>query len=993
MKKDEITSVPLCIKLHNVPIVAYLEVGLSLITTQLGRPIMLDSYTSIMCLKSWGRNTYARALVEVSADKELMDSLVVAIPFPNGKGNCLEKIEIKYEWEPPRCSVCRIFDHIDEQCPKNLRRLLLPNSLMEEEEPDVGNDDSWKSSKPYTSTNVSLNDDVWQSLKPLTVNESDSEEIEELTFEEPVVKSKNEANANKGQGLPVKRSLCIKGSRIILGWNPKDVNLVIILLDAQVIHTRVWFKADQKELFCSFVYAHNRYIQRRGLWSNLALHKHYIRNRPWSLLGDFNVALNLDDKSVGSSNFDISMRELRECVEDIEVSDVNYTGLKFTWNQKPKGDDGVLKKIDRIMDNMEFYDFFVGAYVIFQPYRILDHAPAVLNVPMLSNVKPETFKFSNVLREEEAAYVKAFNDALLMEDQFLKQKDKIEWLRVGDSNSAYFHKMVKGRIHRSRIDAVTSTDGTTFTGDQDIVSSDVIKAMKEFFTNDNLLKEVNHTIIALIPKVASPTRINDYRLISYCNVIYKCISKIIANRIKDSLKNLVSPNQSAFVPGQRISDNILLTQEIMHNYHLDRGPPRETWSSSRRPFISLPIYSYNGGVHSYASMKNDLFLFAHGDANSAHVIMTCLDEFKGISGLVPSLPKSTAYFCNVLNHAKLAILNIISFEEGRMSVKYLGVPLISSRLIYRDCKELIDKVQSQIQDWKNRSLLAAGRAFLWCQGDMHKGKAKVAWEVICLPRNKGGLGIRKLDVFNKALMVTHIWNLLSHKVSLWVGIGNTISSWFDCCSSISPLSDIISACDIHSTDFTMTTKLSETIVDDSLEYVEWRHLDVTMPFNVSNVWESIHPRGDEISWCDVFWFSQCISRHAFHLWLVIKRKLKTQDNLRQWDVWNHMKIYAGLSQISSMLNSIIDYLIPISKRRSARGIVARLVFAATSYFIWQERNHRLFKNQKRSHIQLIECIKSNVQLNLLTCTFKKTRNVMAFMHLWKLPDSVSSAIS
>ncbi|GJZ97285.1 hypothetical protein Tco_0669738 [Tanacetum coccineum] len=72
------------------------------------------------------------------------------------------------------------------------------------------------------------------------------------------------------------------------------------------------------------------------------------------------------------------------------------------------------------------------------------------------------------------------------------------------------------------------------------------------------------------------------------------------------------------------------------------------------------------------------------DADSARVIMECLDEFKYASGLVPSPPKSTAYFCNVLNYTKLAILDIIPFEEGRLPVKYLGVPLISSRLVYRD---------------------------------------------------------------------------------------------------------------------------------------------------------------------------------------------------------------------------------------------------------------------------------------------------------------------
>lgn len=86
--------------------------------------------------------------------------------------------------------------------------------------------------------------------------------------------------------------------------------------------------------------------------------------------------------------------------------------------------------------------------------------------------------------------------------------------------------------------------------------------------------ELNNTIIALLPKVSSPNKVTDYRPISCCNVVYKCNSKIIANRIKDSLNDVVSENQSAFIPGRRISDNLLLTQEIMKGYHLNRGVSR-----------------------------------------------------------------------------------------------------------------------------------------------------------------------------------------------------------------------------------------------------------------------------------------------------------------------------------------------------------------------------------------------------------------------------------
>ncbi|GJU63566.1 zinc knuckle CX2CX4HX4C containing protein [Tanacetum coccineum] len=118
LKRDEITTVPLWVKLHNVPIVAYSEIGLSLLTTQLAKPIMLDGYTSNMCVNSWGRNSYARALIEVSTAKELMESIVMAIPIDDGARHTLETIEVEYEWQPPRCATCKIFEHNDDKCPK-----------------------------------------------------------------------------------------------------------------------------------------------------------------------------------------------------------------------------------------------------------------------------------------------------------------------------------------------------------------------------------------------------------------------------------------------------------------------------------------------------------------------------------------------------------------------------------------------------------------------------------------------------------------------------------------------------------------------------------------------------------------------------------------------------------------------------------------------------------------------------------------------------------
>nr|GEZ42702.1 hypothetical protein [Tanacetum cinerariifolium] len=125
LHKAEIKKVPVWVKLHNVPIVAYSEVGLSLITTQIGKPIQLDAYTSDMCLNLWGRSAYARALIEISADDVLKEDLMIAIPIGKDKGHSLASIRIEYEWRPPRCSTCLIFDHTDDKCPK-LSKVVTP---------------------------------------------------------------------------------------------------------------------------------------------------------------------------------------------------------------------------------------------------------------------------------------------------------------------------------------------------------------------------------------------------------------------------------------------------------------------------------------------------------------------------------------------------------------------------------------------------------------------------------------------------------------------------------------------------------------------------------------------------------------------------------------------------------------------------------------------------------------------------------------------------
>lgn len=97
------------------------------------------------------------------------------------------------------------------------------------------------------------------------------------------------------------------------------------------------------------------------------------------------------------------------------------------------------------------------------------------------------------------------------------------------------------------------------------VGMDVTQAVLSCLNSGSILKSINHTFITLIPKVNNPEKVSDFRPISLCNVIYKIISKVIANRLKPLLDSIISETQSAFIADRLITDNILLAFESLHH--------------------------------------------------------------------------------------------------------------------------------------------------------------------------------------------------------------------------------------------------------------------------------------------------------------------------------------------------------------------------------------------------------------------------------------------
>ncbi|PWA66526.1 RNA-directed DNA polymerase, eukaryota, Reverse transcriptase zinc-binding domain protein [Artemisia annua] len=882
------------------------------------------------------------------------------------------------------------------------------------------------------------------------------------------------------------------------------------------------------------------------------------------------------------------------------------------------------------------------------------------------------------LRKKGTSVLNEYNEALQDEEKLLCQKAKVDWLNEGDKNSAYFHKVLKGKLNRNRIHNICCEDGTIANGDQvgiqfekhfenflgtkseaiqmgdeidslftkkvseveamemsrmvseeevknalfdiddnkapgpdgytskffkkawSVIKEDFYKAVNEFFVSGKLLGQLNATLITLVPKIQTPQRVTDFRPIACCNVIYKCISKILTNRIMKVLCNLVDQNQSAFIPGRAITDNILLTQELLKGYKCANGQKRcsfkidiqKAYDTVSWEFLNSILHKFgfpdkminwiltcvttphfticvNGDRYGYFSggkglrqgdpispylftlvmevlnlfikdeigkernfkyhfgcknlklthlcFADDLLVLCHGDATSVNTIKKALGNFSKVSGLYPNLSKSTM-FCGSLNREEIErIQSILPFKIGKMPVRYLGVPLVDKKIGVNDCKGMINKVRQKLNDWKNKSLSYAGRGqliasvlssmqvywcsvfklpktvindieklfkgFLWCNGELTRGKARVAWKEVCKPKDQGGLGLKPLDQWNRTLLIKHLWNIATMKESLWVkwintvklkgrsvwevqsystdswswktilelrndvenhvkykiGDGKTISAWYDRWNDQQALAKTINRRDIYSAGFNDQNKLCDLLDTNGWKWPqEWYTKyectqSLTVPtlssspdvpvwvnnngrevkFATSQVWKDMRSDDAKVCWNKLVWYPQCIPKHSFVLWLAIKNKLLTQDKLLKWypskvlqcslcnngtdshdhlffqcnyaqEVWTEIKKMAKINSNAALWYDHVMEMSSIQSHNSIWSIIKKLCFAATIYFIWQERNFREFRQETRDESRLIKAIRDEVRCKLMTIKVKSTNAAMEAFDLWEV---------
>ncbi|GKA81856.1 putative reverse transcriptase domain, reverse transcriptase zinc-binding domain protein [Tanacetum coccineum] len=183
----------------------------------------------------------------------------------------------------------------------------------------------------------------------------------------------------------------------------------------------------------------------------------------------------------------------------------------------------------------------------------------------------------------------------------------------------------------------------------------------------------------------------------------------------------------------------------------------------------------------------------------------------------------------------ISILNVLPFKEGHLPVKYLGVPLISSRLMVRDYKELVEK-----------NVFGAMFGNLGCPLSL------------CVDKGCDGL-VRYIITSHLVMFFRSGLTYLSVNDIVRDGVWDWPRELLD-------KYPILDGCYTH--------------LSNECDRLEWRLHDGTVKhFSVSQVWSSIRPRGEKVPWFDMIWFALNIPRHAFNMWLIINHKLKTQDRI------------------------------------------------------------------------------------------------------------------
>ncbi|GFZ18132.1 hypothetical protein Acr_26g0014010 [Actinidia rufa] len=271
-----------------------------------------------------------------------------------------------------------------------------------------------------------------------------------------------------------------------------------------------------------------------------------------------------------------------------------------------------------------------------------------------------------------------------------------------------------------------------------MVKDDIMAVFEQFHAEGVFEKSLNAAFIVLILKKNGAVDIGDYRPISLIGCIYKVLAKVLARRIAKVMDRLITENHNAFVGRRQILDASLVANECV-----------DVRLKSKEPGVLCKLDIEKAYDHEeivpHLMFADDTLILCKADSGE----LTCLKDillcFQAVSGLKINLVKSE--LIQVGDGIDLrSLVATLGCKSGSFPTTYLGLPLGSP--------------------YKSKTV--GGQWWRDLRGGLLLGGGNICQkEVLCYPKKGGGLGIRDLALFNKALLRKWIWRFARGEDKLW----------------------------------------------------------------------------------------------------------------------------------------------------------------------------------------------------------------------------------
>ncbi|KAA3459207.1 reverse transcriptase [Gossypium australe] len=279
-----------------------------------------------------------------------------------------------------------------------------------------------------------------------------------------------------------------------------------------------------------------------------------------------------------------------------------------------------------------------------------------------------------------------------------------------------------------------------FQSQWDILGNGICKWVKGVFTGQPIEQDLNNMLIVLIPKKECLGDFSEFRPMSLWSVMYKLITKVIANRFKLVFPNIISQEQTGFIAGRNVSDNIILAQEVIHSMRckrngknwmaikldLEKAYGRVSWD-----FISASLEAV--GVPEFLRKA----IMSAISSSSMQILWNDVPthKFKPARGIRQGCPLLRYMFVlcmDWLGHLIRADIDIGRWKLIQLSISgpaishlffaddlevqnlgfYLGVPLLHSRVTKSTFSFVVEKIRHKLNSWNARKLSIAGKVTL-----------------------------------------------------------------------------------------------------------------------------------------------------------------------------------------------------------------------------------------------------------------------------------------